>query len=153
MGPLIRVINPSIRDLSASADAVFHNLLVVAMVERHPKEALKVALNLLGTGQLSLTKVTVLVREDVPVRSFPRDAARAVVPVRPGRAHAAAADRAARHARLHSYELHVGSKLVLDATGPARTTEAPPTAISDPSAFDRRITRHKVLDGGFVVVR
>jgi len=152
VGPLIRVINPSIRDLSASADAVFHNLLVVAMVERHPKEALKVALNLLGTGQLSLTKVTVLVREDVPVRSFPAmlrelwyrfDATdrMLLLPIAP-----------LDTLDYTSYELHVGSKLVLDATGPARTSDAPPTAVSDPAAFDRRITGHKVLDGGFVVV-
>ena len=152
VGPLIRVINPSIRDLSASADAVFHNLLVVGMVERHPKEALKVALNLLGTGQLSLTKVTVLVREDVPVRSFPAMLRELWYRFDPADRMLLLPIAPLDTLDYTSYELHVGSKLVLDATGPARTTEAPPTAISDPSAFDRRITKHKVLEGGFVVV-
>jgi len=152
VGPLIRVINPSIRDLSASADAVFHNLLVVSMVERHPKEALKVALNLLGTGQLSLTKVTVLVREDVPVRSFPAMLRELWYRFDPTERMLLLPIAPLDTLDYTSYELHVGSKLVLDATGPARTTEAPPTAISDPSALDRRIAKHKVLEGGFVVV-
>ena len=151
VGPLIRVINPAIRELHASDDAVFHNLLVVSMVERHPKEALKIALNLLGTGQLSLTKVTVLVRDDVDPKSFramlrelwyrfdPADRM-LLLPIAP-----------LDTLDYTSYELHVGSKLILDATGPAKTTE-PPTSINDPSAFDRRIGRHKVLEGGFVVL-
>jgi 4-hydroxy-3-polyprenylbenzoate decarboxylase len=152
VGPLIRVINPSIRDLSASADAVFHNLLVVSMVERHPKEALKVALNLLGTGQLSLTKVMVLVREDVPVRSFPAMLRELWYRFDPSERMLLLPIAPLDTLDYTSYELHVGSKLVLDATGPARTTDAPPGAIADPSAFDRRITKHKVLEGGFVVV-
>ena len=152
VGPLIRVINPAIRDMDASADAVFHNLLVVGMVERHPKEALKVALNLLGTGQLSLTKVTVLVREDVNVRSFPAMLRELWYRFDPTERMLLLPIAPLDTLDYTSYQLHVGSKLVLDATGPARTTEAPPTAISDPSAFDRRITKHKVLEGGFVVV-
>ena len=152
VGPLIRVINPSIREVCANDDAVFHNLLVVSMVERHPKEALKTALNLLGTGQLSLTKVTVLVRDDVDPKSFramlrelwhrfdPADRM-LLLPIAP-----------LDTLDYTSYELHVGSKLILDATGPAKTTEPPPTSINDPSSFDRRIGRHKVLDGGFVVL-
>ena len=52
IGPLIKVVNPNITDLFGWDDAVFHNLLAVSLAERHPKEVLKVALNLLGTGQL-----------------------------------------------------------------------------------------------------
>ncbi len=153
VGPLIKVINPGITDLYAYDDAVFHNLLVVSMVERHPKEALKVALNLLGTGQLSLTKVAAMVRRDVPVRSF-RALLRELwyrweptermllLPIAP-----------LDTLDYTSYRLHVGSKLILDATGDAVTTDAPPTAVSDPSAFDRRIAAHRVLEGGFLVVQ
>ena len=38
-------------DMSAYVGAGFHNLLVVAVKERHPKEVLKTAMALLGTGQ------------------------------------------------------------------------------------------------------
>ena len=56
------MINPNVVDLYAFENASFHNLLGVSL-RRHPKEVLKTAFNLLGTGQLALTKVTILVRE------------------------------------------------------------------------------------------
>ncbi len=152
VGPLIRVVNPAVVELHAHEDAAFHNLLVVALTERHPKEALKVALNLIGTGQLALTKITVLVRTGVNVRSFgamlrelwhrfePTERM-LLLPVAP-----------LDTLDYTSYRLHVGSKLILDATGDVVTPDAPPTAVSDPAAFDRRITAHRVLEGGFVVV-
>lgn len=153
IGPLIRVVNPNIVDLCASDDAVFHNLLTVAVKVRHPLESFKTALNLLGTGQLSLTKCVVLVQPDVPVRDFgrtlrelwhrfdPRDRM-LLLPIAP-----------LDTLDYTSFEMHVGSKLVLDATGEVVTPEPPPTRIEDPSAFDRRIAAHRVLDGGFVVVQ
>jgi 4-hydroxy-3-polyprenylbenzoate decarboxylase len=152
VGPLIRVINPAIRELHASDDAVFHNLLVVSMQERHPKEALKVALNLLGTGQLSLTKVTVLVREDVDPRSFPAMLRELWYRFDPATRMLLLPIAPLDTLDYTSYELHVGSKLILDATGPAIMNTPPPTSIHDPSAFDRRIGRHRVLEGGFVVL-
>src|SRR5436309_15137564 len=61
IGPLIQLINPNIINLHAFAGAGFHNLLVVSLKERHPQERLKTAMSLLGTGQLSLTKVLIMV--------------------------------------------------------------------------------------------
>ena len=102
--------------------------------------------------EMSLTKVTVLVREDVPVRSFPAMLRELWYRFDPTERMLLLPIAPLDTLDYTSYELHVGSKLILDATGPARTTDVPPTAISDPSAFDHRITRHKVLDGGFAVV-
>jgi 4-hydroxy-3-polyprenylbenzoate decarboxylase len=48
--------------------------------------------------------------------------------------------------------MHVGSKVILDATGESLTNDPPPKEIADPTAFDRRIATWKVLEGGFVVV-
>ena len=153
IGPLIRVVNPNIVDLCAHVDAAFHNLLTVAVRVRHPMEAFKTALNLLGTGQLSLTKCVVMLREDVPVRRFdamltelwhrfdPRDRM-LLLPIAP-----------LDTLDYTSFELHVGSKLVLDASGGVVTPEPPPAEIHNPAAFDRRITGHRVLAGGFVVVQ
>src|SRR5438128_9836410 len=70
IGPLIKLINPNVVDMHAYAGAGFHNLLVVALQERHPQEALKTVMSLLGTGQLSLTKVMVLVESDRNPRDF-----------------------------------------------------------------------------------
>src|SRR5207245_10656702 len=70
MGPLIRLINPNVVGVCAYAGAGFHNLLVVSLKERHPKEAMKTAMSLLGTGQLSLTKVMILAGPDRDPRDF-----------------------------------------------------------------------------------
>src|SRR5436305_12831521 len=70
IGPLIKIVNPNIVDMCAYVGAGFHNLLVVALKERHPKEVLKTAMSLLVTGQLSLTKVMILVGPDCRPADF-----------------------------------------------------------------------------------
>jgi len=152
VGPLIRLVNPNIVDLYAYDDAGFHNLLAVALKERHPKEVLKTALGLLGTGQLSLTKAAVMLREDIDPRSWKTllrelwyrwepEERMLLIPIAP-----------LDTLDYTSFRLHVGSKVIFDATGEPVTTEAPPTRVEEPSSFDNRIIRHKVLAGGFVIV-
>src|SRR5262249_57852757 len=116
------------------------------------KEVLKTALALLGTGQLALTKVLVCVREDLDPRSFtslltelwrrwePKERM-LLLPVAP-----------LDTLDYTSFRMHVGSKLVLDATGEPVSNEDPPAAIADPTSLDSRIRKWKVLPGGFVVV-
>jgi UbiD family decarboxylase len=70
LGPLAKLLHSEIRGLWAYYEAGFHNLLVVAIEERYQKEAMKTALGLMGTGQLSLTKCIVAVSEDVNPRNF-----------------------------------------------------------------------------------
>ena len=70
LGPLIGLIHPNVVDLSAYVGAGFHNLLVASVRERHPKEVLKTAMGLLGTGQLALTKVLILVNPGRDPRDF-----------------------------------------------------------------------------------
>jgi len=152
IGPLIRVINPNVVDLSAYDDAGFHNLLAVALKERHPKEVLKTALALLGTGQLALTKVLVMVREDVPVRSFPALLRELWYRFEPEQRMILLPIGALDTLDYTSYVMHVGSKLVMDATGEPVTSEPPPRAIPDPAAFDGRVVRHRLMEGGFLLV-
>ena len=117
VGPLIRLINPNIVDMCAYVGAGFHNLLAVALDERHPREVLKTAMSLLGTGQLSLTKVMVLVRPDQDPSDFRRVLSEIgrrtksedhllLLPVAP-----------LDTLDFTSFKMHVGSKLVIDATG------------------------------------
>jgi len=150
--PLLKLLNPNLVDLYAYDAASFHNLIGVALKERHPKEVLKTALALLGTGQLALTKVAVMVREDIPVRRFealltelwyrfePRDRM-LLLPI-----------GALDTLDYTSYVMHVGSKLILDATGEPVTAEAPPSEIPDPAGYDNRVLAHRLLPGGFLVV-
>ena len=138
-------------DLSAYVGAGFHNLLVASVKERHPKEVLKTAMALLGTGQLSLTKVLVLVG---PHRD-PRDFRRVLVDIW---------QRFTPEDHLWllpfapldtldftSFKMHVGGKLVLDASGEIVRPELPSPAI-DFSRLDARIEKWKQWDGGFLVV-
>jgi 4-hydroxy-3-polyprenylbenzoate decarboxylase len=151
---VLRVIHPEIRDLWAYFEAGFHNLLVVAVENRFAKEAKKTALGLLGTGQLSLTKVVLLVDEDVN----PRDR-RAVF------------ESLARHfdpaddfllipgvpldtLDFTSYTMNLGSKMVLDAqTRRGRPPRAPIASVPDPRAFDARIADFRLAWGGLLVVQ
>ena len=151
VGPLIRLINPNIVDMCAYVGAGFHNLLAVALDERHPREVLKTAMSLLGTGQLSLTKVMVLVRPDQDPSDFRRVLSEIgrrtkledhllLLPVAP-----------LDTLDFTSFKMHVGSKLVIDATGGVCRPE-PLHLRDDPDRFDPRVERWKLLDGGFLVV-
>jgi 4-hydroxy-3-polyprenylbenzoate decarboxylase len=151
IGPLIKLISPNIVDTCAYAGAGFHNLLVVSLKERHPKEVLKTAMSLLGTGQLSLTKVMVLVRGEVDPSDF-----RAVLREIWGRFEPEDHMWLLPFAPLDtldftSFKMHVGSKLVIDAAGDAAAGTPPPAGI-DPRPYDSRIEDYRLLDGGFLVV-
>jgi 4-hydroxy-3-polyprenylbenzoate decarboxylase len=151
IGPLIRLINPNVVDMCAYAGAGFHNLLVVAVKERHPKEVLKTAMSLLGTGQLSLTKVMVLVGPDRDPRDF-RNVLRDLWHRFEPEDHMWLLPFAPLDTLdFTSFKMHVGSKLVLDASGDICSYDEAPTSV-DPTAVDHRIQNHRLLDGGFLVV-
>src|SRR5262245_2746897 len=152
IGPLIEVINPNIVDMCAYAGAGFHNLLVVSLKERHPKEVLKTAMSLLGTGQLSLTKVMILVGahcdpadfgavlRQVRQRFDPEDHMW-LLPFAP-----------LDTLDFPSFKMHVGSKLVIDACGePISSNE--PTREVDPVRFDSRVEGFRLLEGCLLVVQ
>jgi 4-hydroxybenzoate decarboxylase subunit C len=151
IGPLIRVINPNIVDMCAYAGPGFHNLLVVALKERHPKEILKTAMSLLGTGQLSLTKVMVLIGPECDPGNFgavlreignrfdPEDHMW-LLPFAP-----------LDTLDFTSFKMHVGSKLVIDAAGETRSM-AGSVQHEDPQRFDTRIENFRLLEGTLLVI-
>ena len=68
--PLLRMIHPGILDLWAYPETGFHPLAVAKVKERYPREALKQAFSMLGEGQMSLTKVMIVVDGDVNIKDF-----------------------------------------------------------------------------------
>jgi UbiD family decarboxylase len=70
LGPLVKLIHKEVESLWAYYEAGFHNLLVVAIEQRYQKEAMKAALGLMGTDQLSLTKCMITVSAGVNVRDW-----------------------------------------------------------------------------------
>jgi 4-hydroxy-3-polyprenylbenzoate decarboxylase len=151
---VLRVIHPEVRSLWAYFEAGFHNLLVVSVGNRFAKEAMKTALGLMGTGQLSLTKVIVLVDEDVN----PRD--RAAVFGAIARNFEPAEDFLLLPGvpldtlDFTSYTMNLGSKMVLDAQSkPGRAPAAQLTQVPDPRAFDDALAAHRLAWGGMLVVQ
>ncbi len=163
---VLKVIHPEIRDLWAYFEAGFHNLLVVAVENRFAREGRKTALGLMGTGQLSLTKMIVLVDADVN----PRDR-RAVF------------EAIAKHfdpaedllmipgmpldtLDFTSFTMNLGSKMVIDAQSHAKPVgssgNSPGTGVtpsplleqvSDPREFHPAIRAHRLAWGGMLVVQ
>ena len=116
VGPLIGLVQPEVAGLHAWFEAGFHNLLVVAVRERYRKEGVKTALSLMGQGQLALTKVAIVVDEDVPpddwdavLQAFHRTwSASADALLLPGVPQDTL--------DFTSFTMNLGSKLVLDCT-------------------------------------
>jgi 4-hydroxy-3-polyprenylbenzoate decarboxylase len=151
VGPLIKLIHPNVVDLAAYVGAGFHNLLVASIKERHPKEVLKTAMALLGTGQLSLTKVLVLVGAERDPRDFRgvlRDIGQRFEP----EDHMWLLPFAPLDTLdFTSFTMHVGSKLVIDACGEPLRPDVPSPRM-DFSRLDSRIEKWQLLEGGFLVV-
>ncbi|HUF90088.1 MAG TPA: UbiD family decarboxylase [Gemmatimonadota bacterium] len=138
VGPLIRLVQPEVRALHAWYEAGFHNLLVAAVRQRYRKEAVKTALSLCSQGQLALTKVAIVVDEDVPPDDW--DAVLDAF-----RRHWAAADDALLVPGVPqdtldftSFTMNLGSKLVLDCTSPAGgiSGDEPPPTSSGPAGLE-----------------
>jgi len=148
LGPLIKLLHKEVAGLWAYYEAGFHNLLVVAVEQRYQKEALKTALGIMGTDQLSLTKCIVTVSAGVD----PRDWDAVLTEIR---------DHFDPHfdfvmipkvpldtLDFTSYTMNLGSKMIIDATRkPGRTAPARQRGASfagsvlrDARASDRRIT-------------
>jgi 4-hydroxy-3-polyprenylbenzoate decarboxylase len=167
---ILRVIHPEVVDLWAWYETGFHNLLAVSVENRFAKEAKKTALGLLGTGQLSLTKVIVLVDEDVN----PRD--RAAVMGAIGRNFDPSEDLMVIPGvpldtlDFTSMTMNLGSKMVIDAQSkgrrvgsagveaasaseaaslPARAVAPPP----DPRALDDAVFASRFAWGAMLVVQ
>lgn len=158
LGPLARLLHSEIHDMWAYYEAGFHNLLVVSVDQRYGKEAMKTALGLLGTGQLSLTKCIILVSGGVDVRSF--DAVMNEV-----RAHFDPHFDFVMIPRVPldtldftSFTMNLGSKMIIDATRkpPPRTpvTASPPQErIGHLKSLDQRIMEMHLAHNTLLLVK
>ena len=65
--PLIKLQLPEIVDINLPIEGVFHNLAIVSIKKRYPGHAARVMHALWGMGQMSLTKIIIVVDEEVNV--------------------------------------------------------------------------------------
>jgi 4-hydroxy-3-polyprenylbenzoate decarboxylase len=68
--PIIKFIIPEIKDINLPIESVFHNLAIVSIQKRYPGHAKKVAMGLWGLGMLSLTKIIVVLDDDINVHNL-----------------------------------------------------------------------------------
>jgi 4-hydroxy-3-polyprenylbenzoate decarboxylase len=68
--PLIRMFHPEVVDFSMPAAGWFQGMAIISIKKRYPGQAKKVMMGLWGMGQLSLTKMFVVVDDDINVHDM-----------------------------------------------------------------------------------
>ena len=68
--PVVKMFQPEVVDFSMPAAGWFQGIAIVSIKKRYPGQAKKVMMGLWGMGQLSLTKVLIVVDEDVSVHDI-----------------------------------------------------------------------------------
>jgi 4-hydroxy-3-polyprenylbenzoate decarboxylase len=68
--PLIQMLQPEVIDVSMPPECWFQGLAVISVRKRYPGQAKKVMMGLWGMGQLSLTKIFVVVDPDIDVHNM-----------------------------------------------------------------------------------
>ncbi len=68
--PLIRMFQPEVVDFAMPAAGWFQGMAIISIKKRYPGQAKKVMMGLWGLGQLALTKIFVVVDDDVNVHDM-----------------------------------------------------------------------------------
>ena len=114
--PLIRMFHPEVVDFGMPAAGWFQGLAIASIKKRYPGQAKKVMMGLWGMGQLSLTKMLIIVDDDINVHNM-EDVIWAVTT----RADAARDTTIIRDAPTDTLDpasplVNLGSKMGIDAT-------------------------------------
>jgi menaquinone biosynthesis decarboxylase len=157
--PMAKLIHPELTDLWAYFEAGFHNLLVVSVETRYEREPIKTALGLLGTGQLALSKVVILVDPDVNVRNFVKvvQAIRRNFDVQQdiqviARAPVDSLDFTGGAPGTANHQTG-GGKLIIDATGRAAASDTAVLLPGDLSAIAPGVIRSRFIEQTLLVVQ
>jgi menaquinone biosynthesis decarboxylase len=157
LGPLVRLIHKEVKDLWAYYEAGFHNLLVVSVEERYHKEAMKAALGLLGTGQLSLTKCLVLVSHDVNPRDWKAVLREIHDHFDPHGDFVLLSKVPLDTLDFTSYRMELGSKMIIDATKKERPRRAKGRIkkrdLAEVGRLDSRILDSVLIENTLLIVK
>jgi 4-hydroxy-3-polyprenylbenzoate decarboxylase len=157
LSPLLRLMRPEVQDVWAYYEAGFHNLLVVSVNQRYGKEAMKTAFGLLGEGQLSLSKLIILVDTQVNVRDWHAVLQAVRLNFDPHEDVLILPGVPLDTLDFTSFTLNLGSKMVIDATRkPKAAPKKPPMSsavLADPKRKDPRIMGWRLWDETMLVVQ
>ncbi len=114
--PFVRMLMPEVVDLNLPEYGLFHGLAIVSIKKRYPGHARQVAMGLLGLGQLSLTKIVVVVDHDVDVHDLNQVMYAVASTVDPQRDVQIVENAVADELDHASVAPRVGGKMIVDAT-------------------------------------
>jgi len=160
LGPLIKLIHKEVTDIWAYYEAGFHNLLVASIEQRYQKEAIKAALGMMGTDQLSLTKCMVLVSAGVNVRDWHAVLREIKDNFEPHYDFIMIPKVPLDTLDFTSYKMNLGSKMIIDATRKERRAESRERRSFEPyaqrstlKAIDNRIVDLNIVEDTFLLVK
>jgi 4-hydroxy-3-polyprenylbenzoate decarboxylase len=114
--PLARMIIPELVDMNIPEYGLFHGLAIISMKKRYPGQARSAAMGLLGIGQFSLTKIVVVVDEDVNVHDINEVIYAIATTVDPRRDVQIIENAVTDELDHASSTPRLGSKMIIDAT-------------------------------------
>lgn len=68
--PLLQLLYPEIVDMDLPLEGVFHNCAIVSIKKSYPMQAFKIMSGIWSMGQMMLTKMIVVVDEDIDVHNY-----------------------------------------------------------------------------------
>jgi menaquinone biosynthesis decarboxylase len=154
--PLTRIIHPEVKDMWAYPEAGFHNLLVVSVDERYPRNGIKAMLALWGTGQLLLTKVMITVSSDVDPRDWEAVLTEIGNNFDPKEDFLMIPWAPLDTLDFTSGKLNVGSKMGINAVrkkSGSKNERKEPLCVPDPREKHKEIMEWRLLNGGILVVK
>ncbi len=154
--PLTRIIHPEVKDMWAYPEAGFHNLLVVSVDERYPKNGIKAMLSLWGTGQLLLTKVMITVSSDVNPRDWDAVLREIGENFDPNEDFLMIPWAPLDTLDFTSGKLNVGSKMGINAVRQhtnGKKKKPVPKNLPDPRAKHKSILDWRLLEGGIMAIK
>jgi menaquinone biosynthesis decarboxylase len=154
LGPLIKLIHKEVTDIWAYYESGFHNLLVASIEQRYQKEAIKAALGMMGTDQLSLTKCMILVSTGVDVKDWHAVLQEIRDNFDPHYDFIMIPKVPLDTLDFTSYKMNLGSKMIIDATRKTnRHAERSRSMTTDVRSLDNRILDSNFVDDTFLLVK
>lgn len=154
--PLIKIIQPEVKDMWAYPEVGFHNLLVVSVDERYPKNGIKAMLALWGIGQLLLTKVMIMVSSDINPRDFSAVLNEIGSNFDPVEDFLMIPWAPLDTLDFTSGKMNVGSKMGMNAVrklNSGKKKNKVPTEVPDPRNYHKEIIDFRLLNGGLVALK
>ena len=147
--PFVKITHSGVGSLWAYSEAGFHNLLVAAVRRRYDMEPIRIAMGLLGEGQVTLTKCLVLVDLTVNVRN-PIEVLRAIRDnFLPEEDYLMISHGPLDTLDFTSGKMNVGGKIIIDATSKRAIPNLKPFTEDPrqlcPEALDWRVVEDTLL--------